>query len=355
VSLSFLLVVSGFELSWIHIGRQKLALMSLFGMIGRVVSLGFVVVLVQGEGDTLEFAIGILLANAVVCIGTIIYGLKTVSIQWPTASDVKETFFKSLPYAAVTVLVVAIDRFDVVVSKFFFDSQDVGYYAGVARLALGLNMLFAIIVGAFFSEMVVVKDSKSFSKHVEMGLATVLLVLVPLTIGTWFLDKDILTTVYTADFALISNAFSFHILGLAGSVIAGAMALQVLVLKKKTSIVVAYYLVGICLIFILFVFVFDRSSIEKLALSVAIGKIVVAILMMRASRPFIKRWPVDLFMKILAASIVMGFVLFLIPLYGLLPKLITGVVVYMIVIAILARQILVRILKEVRVKLLGGR
>lgn len=134
LALSFMLFLSATELLWLSIGVQKYAYVSLYSAIGKILSLVLIIFYVHSSADAILFAALVFLANAVVNLGTMGYGLMHFGMAMPQWRDIKDLFKASREFAAIAVLMIFLDRIDMFVVEYLFGDHELGFYAAASRL-----------------------------------------------------------------------------------------------------------------------------------------------------------------------------------------------------------------------------
>ncbi|MEY4631759.1 MAG: hypothetical protein RIQ81_1879 [Pseudomonadota bacterium] len=212
VASSFILLTSAIEMSGLLLALQKNALVSLSMVAGKLASIAGIWWLVQSPEDSVAFVVITNGANAVVGTCTFLLSWKILGLRLPRMTRVVESFNRAAPFAGATMLLVALERFDLAIVEHHLGSTGAGWYSGPARLVQSITPLIAAISAVFFSEMIAIFDTKELRRHLRVSLLAMMSILLPVTAGTWFAGAGILALVFGSSFGSQGPVLSIMIL-----------------------------------------------------------------------------------------------------------------------------------------------
>lgn len=300
LALSFSIFFSGIEMLWVMVGIQKMAIVSLFTGFSKLLSLVLVILFVASPDDAIRYAVFTLIANASINACTFFFCLRRFPLVWPNLKHMKHIFKSSIAIAAIYFFSVVIERIDLFVIERYFDPISFGLYSGSLRITHSFFQIFSAIILAFFSEMIVLKDKESLSKHLHMGIWILLLIVAPVVSGIWFVDKELLELIFDNNFSVVRRVFSILILGSLGTIVLSAFGLQILMIKDRTwdmakALIIGSITIGLGAIIVSELFLrlnFEwLTGLYGIAISALVGKFIAAFLIIKASRSFITRFP----------------------------------------------------------------
>ena len=221
----FAIFSTAFDMVWALSSMQKLTVFSIMSLVAKTVGLILILCFVNDDQDALIYMVAILGANAVVNLGSCIYVVKKIGAKLPHVSAIKKLFTASLPYALSFMLLTLLDRFDVFIVEYHLGNEGAGSYIGPSKIAQSFLPFVAMINGIFYSEVLAVFDKNSALTHLQTSLRVVLLAVLPIVVGVWFVDSD-------RQFGTVLSVLSQSILP---HVFLSVFGLQVLMLGKKIA------------------------------------------------------------------------------------------------------------------------
>lgn len=300
-----------------------------------------VAVVLLGYG-ILGAIISLLIIRIAVLLVLAFYLVGKISFTFPDFSLLKKYLGFSLPTVVDGIsywFITSLDRFLI---GFFLGIVFVGYY--VPAYSMGSLLVFFIFPMAFMLSNTLpklfdennVQEVKNYLKH---SLKFFSMAMIPSAFGLSFLSYQLLLVFSTQDIA--SKAF-FVVPFVAFSILCYGITIlfsQVLSLAKRTKIIASVWLAAALLNFILNLFLIPSLGILGAALATFFAYLLALFLMQHfASQEltFTIEW--SFVSKAIGASVVMSFIIMLIPLQGvmgLVLEIIIGGIVYLALILIL--------------------
>lgn len=245
LALGFILVCSALDLQYVQYGTQKVWALSTLNSIGRPISLGLVLVLVDSPADSTIFAVLLMAGNAILSLGSFVLATKHWRPILPQWADLRQTYAALKPFALMTLLTYALDKFDFNIIEAYLPKDAVGQYGGLIRIYLSLQAIVPALALAFGSEMLSTKDDASFKRQGEAALLVLAFSMLPLTFGSWFVAPSLLTLIYDQSFARLSLEFFLMCLALLPYSLFIVYGHHALVTRGKASQVVIAMALGL--------------------------------------------------------------------------------------------------------------
>lgn len=327
---SFALFLSGIDNIWLFIGTQKMAFASLLIGLGRILSLVLILLFVQNENDQIKFTVFYFLANGFVSATTAILGYRYYRLPRPDLLSMRSIFFKAKHFALVPIMMVFIDRVDLLVVERLWGSSGAGLYAGPLRLTHSLFQVLTAIATAFLSEVIAISDRARYTKHIHTGIWILASVLAPMIFGIWFVSGDILSLVFDDTYLAVSDVLGIMIIGLVCNVAILVFGQQVLLLRGDQ----AFF--SICLIVIgLSILSLSTSmstlwGITGIASGMLMGKLFGTSLIVWRARRYIDGLPWLSILSAIIPGMLMSSCLLLMKLDHLWSNLAVGAVIYIV-------------------------
>jgi O-antigen/teichoic acid export membrane protein len=215
---------------------QKLTVFSMISFVAKTFGLILILCFVNDDQDALIYMVAILGANAAVNLGSCCYVVKKIGAKLPYMAEVKKLFKASLPYACSFALLTLLDRFDVFIVEYHLGNEGAGSYIGPAKIAQSLLPFVAMINGIFYSEVLAVFDKDSALNHLHTSLRVVLLAVLPIVTGVWFVDSEILGFVLDEHYLQFGPVLSFLFQSILPHVFLLVFGMQVLLISKKIAV-----------------------------------------------------------------------------------------------------------------------
>jgi O-antigen/teichoic acid export membrane protein len=351
----FAIFSTAFDMVWALSAMQKLTVFSVISLVAKTLGLILILCFVNDDQDALIYMIAILGANAAVNMGSCLYVVKKIGVKIPHKDEIKKLFSASLPYALSFALLTLLDRFDVFIVEYHLGNEGAGSYIGPSKIAQSFLPFVAMINGIFYSEVLAVFDKDSALKHLQTSLRVVLLAVLPIIIGVWFVDADILGFVLDDHYRQFGKVLSLLSQSILPHVFLLVFGMQVLLIGKKIAVFNISIAIGLALGALMSWYSLQTYGLLGVAGGVTFGKWVTAILTLMFAARVLKLNIATLLLPLVPVFFpagVMAAALYFIHLSGVsFPWILNvslGGGVYCLVIMILFKS-------EVRVLLRGGK
>ncbi len=263
-----------------------------------------------------------------ISIATTVIGLRMYGLGGFNLAGVRSILAKSFPYAMVLTLILFYDRVDIILTEILFDLKSVGLYSGSARISLGITQIAYVIITIFFSEAVILKDRDRLTRHLELGMWSLLGIALPAAVGSWFCNSQLLTVVLGPAFSEAGSILSLQLTGSVFGLIASVLCFQVLIIRDKEVLAAAILAVGLVVGTATALFLSRSLGLIGVALGMVAGKALMALLAALASRPMIDRYPFRYSARVILPVAMMAVVLAAVGLQGALGTIALGGLIY---------------------------
>jgi O-antigen/teichoic acid export membrane protein len=348
IASSIALFFSGIDNVWLFIGTQKMAFVSFLIGLGRILSLVLILTFVQSEQDQIKFAIFYFLANGFVSATTAILAYRRYKLPLPDFFSMRQIISKAKHFALVPIMMVFIDRIDLIVVERLWGSAGAGLYAGPLRLSHSLFQVLTAIANAFLSEVIAINDRKKFSKHIHAGVWILAAVLVPMICGIWFVSGDLLSLIFDDSYRSVGPVLGIMIAGLLFNVTILVYGQQVLLLRGEERFF------SLCLIGVVISILAMSSSLSEfwgltgIAAGMLAAKFIGATFIVRRALAYIDGFPWRSILSSIIPGIIMTLALLLIDLDQLAAKLAAGAIIYALFFVIFNYKMIKTILHKIR-------
>jgi O-antigen/teichoic acid export membrane protein len=344
---SFVLLFSATDLMWVLIGIQRMMWVSIITGVGRFLGLILIYWLVQSPNDSVLYAALSLGSNGLISIASTVIGIRMFGLGRFNLGGIRSMLVKSFPYAMVLALILFYDRVDIILSEILFDLKSVGVYSGSARISLGITQIAYVIITIFFSEAVIVKDRDRLTRHLELGMWSLLGVALPAAVGSWFCNSQLLTFVLGPAFSEAGSLLSFQLTASVFGLIASVLCFQVLMIREKESHAAAILAVGLVVGTATALFLSRPLGLIGVALGMVAGKALMALLAAVASRPMIDRYPFRYSARVIIPVALMAVVLAAVGLQGALGTIALGGLTYAAALYLFNRALLTQVIASI--------
>jgi len=306
---SFVLFFSATDLMWVLIGVQRMVWVSIITGVGRFLGLLLIYLFVKSPDDAVLYATLSLGSNALISIVSTVIGLRMFGLGGFNLSGIRSMLAKSFPYAMVLALILFYDRIDIILTEILFDLKSVGLYSGSARISLGITQIAYVIITIFFSEAVIMKDRDRLTRHLELGMWSLLGIALPAAVGSWFCNSQLLALVLGPAFSEAGSLLSLQLTASVFGLIASVLCFQVLIIRGREIFAAMILAVGLVAGTATALFLSRPLGLIGVALGMIAGKVLMALLASLASRPLIDRYPFRYSMRVILPVLMMAAVL----------------------------------------------
>lgn len=293
LAVSFILFTQAIETIWVHVATQAVTVVNIAIGIGRFFSLFCIFFFIDSAADATLFAVLNLLSNALINVLTFLNTSSKHPWALPTWQAMKQTFKRAHIFAIVAFLMVYFERIDVMIVEKYLGLASAGLYAGPARIGHSLYQVANAIVIAFFSEMIVQSNKESLSHHLRLGIWALGVFMAPIVCGVWFVDHTVLQFIFGVEYVQVSSILGLIVTSTFLAVIIAAVGLQVLVVKQRTRALVKSLLWGAGVGTLLAIRMVGWWGIYGVSLGLILGKLLAIALIVRESRNFLDKFPIQ--------------------------------------------------------------
>ena len=344
--LGFLILTTAFDMSWVHIGQRKMISSAMITIGAKLVSLVAILVLVKDESDILLFSLIFFGANGLISVGTFAYTAKRLKLRMPTLQNLKKRFVVSLPYSLLALWTYLLARYDLYIVESQFDAETYGLYSGAKRIVISLGALVASLQLVFLAEVVNSKSREDLTSIVNLAVWAGMLVVLPISVGAWTVDNDLMAFVLTEGFRSAGTQFSILTLGILFQMLITTYASQVLFAERKISTLNYFHMVviasGIGLSYR-----FSRIfGVEGAAAANTLVLFFGAILAMALASKYLDKQNISEFFSLVLASVIMALGILIVQSLGInsfVIKIIVGAAIYVAAVLVLNRMKFMRI------------
>ncbi len=331
LALSFMLVTSALDMTFVLIGSQRLPVLSTFMIIGKLLSLIGIIYMVDGSEDTIRYAVLTAAANGFVNLASFAFALYHFGFSWPSRAKLGVRLRAATPYALRIFLVLILERFDMFIVEHYLSQTGTGLYAAPVRLVQSIIPLTITISAVFFSEMVAIHehDEEARRRHLWLGIRLMILAFLPVVCGIWFVDTDVMTLIFGDEFRHVGPVLSVLMLGIIGQVLILVLGHQVLLLNGRINTLNRLLAYGSFFGILLGMELVGRYGLMGGALASVIARIGVGLTILFICRAALARCPVDHVLRALAPSACMVAVLVLTGHVNLYVTILAGAISYL--------------------------
>ena len=304
--LSFIILTTALDMSFVHVGTQRMMSLSLLTVGVKILSLGAIFLAVRGPDDQLAFALLYFGANGIIGLGNFLLNIRRFPLTWPDRASLLRRFWGAAPYAALVLGVMAFERFDVLAVERLLGTTGAGLYGGPIRVVQSLANLVTAIGLVFFAEIVGASDSKRLTERAHLGLWAMLALVLPTAVGAWFIGGDVLTLILGEPFRGQERVFALLLMGLAAHCLVTVFGLQVLLRHQKPLPIAAVLLIaaafglGVCRI------VPESLGTYGIALANVCTRLLAAIILTTMARPELTASPKQVLLQTAGPALGMG-------------------------------------------------
>ena len=299
----FVLFTSALDGAWVITALRRLHWLSMLSILSKTLSLVAIFFLVQGADDANVYTVVTMGANALIGLGSFGIVLRSLGWKWPSKAAMWKTFLNSLPFALSFMLLVSLERFDLGAVEYWLGAEGVGIYGGPAKIAQSLIPIAGMVSTVFFAEMISIFDRDATMRHLRAGLRVSLVCLMPIVVGVWFVDEQIVSLILgqnTAGSAYLLSVLTLSILAHLFLLVFGN---QILALSGKIHAYNLALAIGLVTGLIL---AFYPGIIEKNLMGIAVasvaGRWLSATIIFYLALRFVKDWR-GVFFEMVKASI----------------------------------------------------
>jgi PST family polysaccharide transporter len=345
--LSVSLLLSSIDTLWMQYGIQKVALINLFNIIGKIVSLVSIVLFVSSPEDSTAYAFLTLLANMTTTVLSLAYSFYHYPPVKPRWDEIRRLMKSSQKYALIVMGLILFERIDMLITEHYFSTTGAGLYSGPMRINHSFMQFLHTIGAAFFAELLAVRDRKLFSRHIELATWSLMTVIAPIICGTWFVSQDILVFIFDEKFAVMDSSLWILLVSSLLHIFIVLFGTQVLLIHGQVKQVIVYMFIGITALVLSAQLFCPSLGLPGVAVAVLIGKAVTLSLILIRLKPYLERYPVREFVQATVPALLMMVYLLALEPQGFLLTVVHGALSFAIFTAIINRRIIGRFFSQI--------
>jgi O-antigen/teichoic acid export membrane protein len=300
-------------------------------LLGRLVQLGLVVLFIKWDLGFLFIVSALVGGSLINFVLVFLFSQKYIPISFEfDFSFWRSLLRESLPLALAIVFTMIYFKIDIIMLSLMRPAADVGIYNLAYKFLESLLFFPVMFVGLVMPLMSKYAFSarKKFKQVTQKTLDVLLIFIIPMVIGTFFLSKEIVTLIAGEDFILSAAVLNILIVA-AGIIFLGVLFSNIIIALKKQKKLTYIYGVGVVVNLIAnFIFI-PKYSYYGAAGTTLLTELVVTGLMLIILSQIPKRLPsFKLIFKYLLAGLIMALLLYFLIDYPLFPLIILAVLVY---------------------------
>lgn len=300
-------------------------------LLGRVVQLGLVVFFIWRDLGFLPIVAAFVAGALVNFVLVFIFSRKLISISFRFDFVFwKKILKESLPLALAIIFTVIYFKLDTIMLSLMKPAIDVGIYNLAYRLLESLLFFPAMFIGLVMPLMskYAFSDGSKFRKTTQKALDILLIFIVPMLVGVFFLSSKIVVLIGGDDFVLSGGVLNILIIA-AGIIFLGVLFSNTIIsLKKQRSLTVIY---GVGALFNLaanFIFI-PKYSYYGAAWTTVVTELIVTIAMVFVIYKALNYFPsFGIFYKSALAALLMALPLYFLSSWSLALSVLLSILVY---------------------------
>jgi len=311
-----------------YLKMDKIALAEL---LGRVVQLTLVLFFIWQQRNFLFIVSALTIGALVNFILVFLFSHKYVPISFQFDFSYWRFLLKnSFPLALASIFVLIYFRLDTIMLSLMKPITDVGIYNLAYKFLESLLFFPAMFVGLIMPLMSKYAFSapNKFKDIIQKTLDVLLIFVIPLIIGTFFLSQRLVVLVGGEDFILSGGVLNILIIA-TGIIFLGVLFSNMIIsLEKQKTLTYIYGLGAVINLVTNFIFI-PRYSYYGAAGTTVLTELVVTVLMVGVIYKTLKTFPsfVSVF-KYILAGLIMGLMLYFLAQWPLLVLVILAILVY---------------------------
>jgi O-antigen/teichoic acid export membrane protein len=334
-ALSFVLLTSAIDLSFVHIGTSRMLSLSVLTISVKILSLVAILLCVRGPEDLMTFALLYFGANGLTALANFLFNVRRYPLAWPDREALTQRFKASLPFAATAFLMLALDRYDIFVVEAFRGTTGSGLYGGPLRIVQALGNVLSSIGMVFFSEVVATKDKASLTRHVSLACWAMFALLLPLLAGSLLTADGVLGLILGSDFRGNGTVLTILFAGLFGQCLITVFGSSVLLFHRRVKALNLTLALGAVLGVPLAYALQLKYGLPGIAYATTSTRLLAGCLMMLSAKTYLDRLPARELLLTAAPAALMYGALVALPDMRLIPTLLVGGIVYAVALSAL--------------------
>ncbi len=274
--------------------------------------------------------------------------LKLVKIRLAFDKKIWQEIIKlSWPIAITITFNIIYLKADTLILSLIKPEADVGLYGAAYRVIDVLIMLPFVLAGLMLPQITKAKQSKDlklFKQLIQNSFDVMVIIALPLVVGTQFIAAPLMELVAGPEFFASGIILQFLIFA-TGAIYLGTIFSHIIIaIEKQKQTIWAYMLVAITALIGYLIFI-PKYSYFGAAIVTIYSEIMITLLIFSIAFYYTKFFPnLTIFFKSLIACFIMGLGLYYLNL-SLMPSLVVAVTVYSLVLYLLAQNNLKQLIK----------
>lgn len=335
LALSFIYVTHAFDMTFVLVGMQRMTSFIKISVLAKSISLICVLLFIHDSDDAVLFAVLSFGANGLVSLGTCFLSMRIFPRIFPDRSKIKSYFIQSIPLGFSYILIYFFDRIDYAIVEPLLGMKGVGLYAGPKRIQQSLLPVITMVGTIFFSEMVLQKGKKALTEHVYFGLQVMLIIILPICVGVWFVDSTLLKYIVGQRFSAQGTVLSILVSSIFVQALIIIFGHQVLIIKGRIKLLNIAIVIGILIALLLGYLLGVSLGLKGIALSVLLGRVVTAIIILACASKYIHKLPIKGILKVFFPGVVLFGSLYFLSIENSLITIIVGAFIYISMVSLM--------------------
>lgn len=257
------------------------------------------------------------------------FSLVRFSFDWSVWHRI---FSKSWPIAVGIILNLVYLKADTLILAFYHSQSDVGIYGApyrVLEILLSFPLIFILFIIPTLTSSWAAKDHSGFGAAMQKSFDALVLVTLPLVVGTWFLANKIMVLVSGQEFFASGNALRILILA-TGALFLGQLFGHAIVAIDKQKQTLWVYLFGAAVGLGAYFLVIPRYSYMGAAWATVGVEVLINVILLVLVWKHTRFLPnLSVFWRALLASVAMGALLWVLPGLHVIWAAIMGIACYL--------------------------
>jgi len=271
-----------------HLRMDKVAIGELFG---RLVQLGLVIFFIKQDLGFLFIISALVIGSLISFVLIFIFSQKYIPISFEFDFSFWRPLLKeSLPLALAIIFTVIYFKIDTIMLSLMKSPADVGIYNLAYKFLESLLFFPAMFIGLVMPMMseYAFSAQEKFKKITQKTLDILLIFIIPMIFGIFFLSEDMVVLIAGQDFILSAGVLNILIFA-AGIIFLGVLFSNMIISLKKQKKLVYIYGIGVVVNLITnFIFI-PKYSYYGAAWTTLLTELIVTILMLIVLSRFIKK------------------------------------------------------------------
>jgi len=329
------IVPMAFSFDWYFQGKERFVLLASQKLINALVFLGAALLLVKGPGDA-PLAAAAFVAGTVGASVFSYFAFRRqarFSFAWDPSAW-RRVLDGSYPLALSSLLGQTATAFPILVAGAMLSTQDAGQMNAATKLILLALIMDRVFATLFLPALSRAADSSDQAGIVRLGLKIMLLLAAPIAVAAWVLAPVLMTLVFGAGFEAAVAPFRILLIYLAATLINSVFVAAFIVAQRERQYF-SIMLVGSLVTVAVALMATPLIGIEGTAAAVSAGEVIMTVLFAYVLRANIVMKEGKEFLPLFVAALGMSIVTGVLSGLSLPLAVVSGLVVYAVVIVML--------------------